>query len=388
MPFGYQSHVPLILLQDARKVRIQTERPNSGEQLSTQRLSLCVQAITAAESQSGTGGEMKTAQPVEAPVLPMGVMPTAKPAEASGPNYLPLNLYYPGLKKVFDSPPIYIVENFLTMEECEAFKVTASPLLQRSKTHAIAGLTPRENGENTVHTHATSQHYSSAPCVHRARAGSEATKGRTSLTCHLAKKAHPSPILLQKIQALTNKPFGHMELPQVARYTDSQRYVEHYDGVDPHTDAGRAFCSNGGQRVATVLCYLNDVADGGSTAFRRVNFEVKPKKGNALIFFPGFMNGELDTDALHAGMPAVDTKWVSQVWIRQYFREDGQPSSPVRLPAPETPSRPRGGGMCQPPTVPHFLRRCRTRRGRSSAHCTKASIVATAWPAMTYSRRS
>ena len=64
-------------------------------------------------------------------------------------------------------------------------------------------------------------------------------------------------------------------------------------------------------------------------ARRRVNFEVKPKKGNALIFFPGFMNGELDTDALHAGMPAIDTKWVSQVWIRQSYREDGQPSSPV-----------------------------------------------------------
>ena len=62
---------------------------------------------------------------------------------------------------------------------------------------------------------------------------------------------------------------------------------------------------------------------------RRVNFEVKPKKGRALIFFPGFMNGELDTDALHAGMPAIDTKWVSQVWIRQSFREDGQPSAPV-----------------------------------------------------------
>jgi prolyl 4-hydroxylase len=62
---------------------------------------------------------------------------------------------------------------------------------------------------------------------------------------------------------------------------------------------------------------------------RRVKFEVRPKKGRALIFFPGFMNGELDTDALHAGMPAVDTKWVSQVWIRQSFREDGQPSTPV-----------------------------------------------------------
>ena len=94
--------------------------------------------------------------------------------------------------------------------------------------------------------------YFAATCV-CASAGSEATKGRTSLTCHLAKKAHPSPILLQKIQDLTNKPFGHMELPQVARYTDSQRYVEHYDGVDPHTEAGRTFCASGGQRVATVL---------------------------------------------------------------------------------------------------------------------------------------
>ena len=62
---------------------------------------------------------------------------------------------------------------------------------------------------------------------------------------------------------------------------------------------------------------------------RRLDLEVKPCKGKALVFFPGFMNGELDTDALHAGMPAVDTKWVSQVWIRQSFREDGQPSAPV-----------------------------------------------------------
>ena len=64
---------------------------------------------------------------------------------------------------------------------------------------------------------------------------------------------------------------------------------------------------------------------------RRLDLEVKPCKGKALVFFPGFMNGELDTDALHAGMPAVDTKWVSQVWIRQSFREDGQPSSPVPI---------------------------------------------------------
>jgi len=122
-----------------------------------------------------------------------------------------------------------------------------------------------------------------------------------------------------------------MELPQVARYASSQRYVEHYDGVDPHTEAGRAFCHSGGQRVATVLVYLNNVGSGGCTRFKRLDLEVAPKKRSALVFFPGFMNGELDTDALHAGMPAVDTKWVSQVWIRKEFREDGQPSSPVPI---------------------------------------------------------
>jgi len=221
------------------------------------------------------------------------------PSADAQPTHMPINMNYPGLEKLHDKPPIFFCHDFLSEVECAALIETAGPLLQRSKTHAVAG--------------------------------SEATKGRTSLTCHLAKKVHPCPILLQKIHMLTGKPYGHMELPQVARYTDSQRYVEHYDGVDPHTEAGRAFCANGGQRIATVLMYLNHVRDGGCTFFRRLNVEVKPKKGGAIIFFPGFMNGELDTDALHAGMPAVDTKWVSQVWLRQSFREDGQPSQPVPL---------------------------------------------------------
>jgi len=230
--------------------------------------------------------------------LPNKVEYTAEAME-HGFTFLPLNQDYPGLKRVHESPPVFIVQDFLNDEECAALIQTAGPLLQRSKTHAAAG--------------------------------SEATKGRTSLTCHLEKKVYPCPILLKKIHHLTRKPYGHMELPQVARYASSQRYVEHYDGVDPHTEAGRSFCHAGGQRVATVLVYLNDVSDGGCTYFKRLDLAIKPDKGTALVFFPGFMNGELDTDALHAGMPAIDTKWVSQVWLRQSFREDGQPSSPVPI---------------------------------------------------------
>ena len=224
--------------------------------------------------------------------------PASKPAPFD-PLYLPLDLSYPGLSKVCEKPPIFVCEDFLSAAECEQLIKVSGPLLQRSKTHAAAG--------------------------------SEATNGRTSLTCHLAKKTAPCPAILAKIQKLTSKPFGHMELPQVARYTDSQRYVEHYDGVDPHTPAGKAFVASGGQRVATVLMYLNDVDVGGGTSFRRINVEIKPRKGHAVIFFPAFMNGELDPDALHAGMPPTGVKWVSQVWIRQSQRADGQPSVAVPI---------------------------------------------------------
>ena len=101
--------------------------------------------------------------------------------------YMPIDQTYPGLRKVHEKPPIYFVDGFLTDAECEHLIAVATPLLQRSKTHATGG--------------------------------SEHTKGRTSLTCHLSKKTAPCPAIMQKLQRLTNKPFGHMELPQVIRRT-------------------------------------------------------------------------------------------------------------------------------------------------------------------------
>ena len=62
--------------------------------------------------------------------------------------------------------------------------------------------------------------------------------------------------------------------------------------------------------------YLNDVAQGGGTYFRRIDFEARPRKGCAVIFFPGYLNGELDPDALHCGLPPVGVKWVSQARTR------------------------------------------------------------------------
>lgn len=52
----------------------------------------------------------------------------------------------------------------------------------------------------------------------------------------------------------------------------------------PHIPS--TFCANGGQRLATVLCYLNDVTDGGHTAFRRVKaFGSELRSGRSIMLY-------------------------------------------------------------------------------------------------------
>ena len=94
-------------------------------------------------------------------------------------------------------------------------------------------------------------------------------------------------------------------------------YKPHYDAFDTASSDGRRFAQNGGQRVCTVLVYLNDVENGGETSFSKLGLRVKPRKGTALVFFPATLDGVLDQHYLHAAEPAQDLKWVSQIWIRQ-----------------------------------------------------------------------
>jgi prolyl 4-hydroxylase len=209
----------------------------------------------------------------------------------SAPVYNGVNPNYPGLKVLHNSPPVFCVENFLTPAECD-FLVSAA--------HDAFG---------------------PAPVV--GKGTGEITPSRTSSTCYLAREDLPD--LLRKITLLTGKPVDHCELPQVGRYLPSQQYLQHYDAFDLSTEDGRRFAANGGQRTITVLIYLNDVHRGGATRFPAIDLDVQPVRGMALVFFPATIDGMLDQMALHAAMPAVDPKYVSQVWIRQ-GPYNGQPS--------------------------------------------------------------
>jgi prolyl 4-hydroxylase len=210
------------------------------------------------------------------------------------PIYNGVNPNYPNLKVLHQNPPIFTVDNFLTSAECDFLITIAQDC------------------------------FSPAPVV--GSGAGEVSPSRTSSTCYLAREDLPE--YLRKVSYLTGKPVEHFELPQVGRYFPTQQYKQHFDAFDLSDENGRRFAANGGQRTVTVLVYLNDVLRGGETSFPTLNIDVQPKKGTALVFFPSTIDGLLDQNTLHAAKPAIDTKYVSQVWIRQGYY-DGIPSKRI-----------------------------------------------------------
>ena len=213
------------------------------------------------------------------------------------PMYNGINPSYPGLRIINTQPPIFCVDHFLSELECHFLIAHAS------------------------------DSFGPAPVV--GKGAGEVSPSRTSSTCYLAREDVPD--VLRKISVLTGKPYDHCELPQVGRYFPTQQYLQHYDAFDLSTEDGRRFAMNGGQRTITVLIYLNTVTHGGATRFPALDLEVRPVRGMALVFFPATVDGLLDQMALHAALPAIDTKYVSQVWIRQSTYV-GQPSKRLAQP--------------------------------------------------------
>lgn len=104
------------------------------------------------------------------------------------------------------------------------------------------------------------------------------------------------------------------QLPQVGRYSRGELYAPHFDAgapsaaavgnappthpcsplatfapVLPSGPAGPDFLRNGGQRVSTLLVYLNTPGDGtGLTSFPTLQLAFAPRRGTALLFHPAF----------------------------------------------------------------------------------------------------
>mmetsp|Transcript_13864 Transcript_13864/g.20680 ORF Transcript_13864/g.20680 Transcript_13864/m.20680 type:complete len:387 (+) Transcript_13864:53-1213(+) len=133
--------------------------------------------------------------------------------------------------------------------------------------------------------------------------------------------------------AMKENPAKHaqyFEAPTVIRYEEGQ-------ALSPHFDANRSAetedKNRGGQTLATLLLYLNNVDEGGQTRFgllppqngersnndNNIALTVQPKAGDAVLFFPADKDGNFDERLEHEGCAALDTKWIARIW-RHYER--------------------------------------------------------------------
>lgn len=195
-----------------------------------------------------------------------------------------VNTSYPNLYKGLDNPPLYGIKEFLTPMECQQ-------LINLAKDNMIKSLVV--NDKDVV------------------------SDTRTSNTFFLGRKNELYNLLSEKVSKLLNVPVEQQELPQITLYKYGQFYREHYDHFNSTTESGKNSLKNGGQRIATVLIYLNQPIEGGGTHFKKLGFKVRPRTGSTLLFFPCTIDGRYDPLTLHEAEEAKDDKWVCQIWIRQ-----------------------------------------------------------------------
>jgi prolyl 4-hydroxylase len=206
------------------------------------------------------------------------------------------------LHLVHQSPPVLVIENFFTHEECQqVIDIAMAP---------SDGHTPMEVRSATFSPLAQSQRTS------------------TSWFCYYSQL----PTLLAKTRHILGIPLPQLEEPQIVRYRAGEEFTWHYDEV-PRSQMG-----NGGQRLATLLVYLNTVENGGETVFRDLKqcvdkagqlcqeqLSVQPVEGHALLFFPAYRDGRPDDRTLHKGGMAASEKWIVQMWIHERAYEAAVP---------------------------------------------------------------
>ncbi|KAH1072750.1 hypothetical protein J1N35_025078 [Gossypium stocksii] len=199
-------------------------------------------------------------------------------------------------------PRAFIYHNFLSMEECEYLIDLAKPHMKKSK---VVDSKTGKSEDSSVRT----------------SSGTFLPRGRDKIIKSIEKR----------IADFTFIPVEHGEGLQVLHYEVGQKYEPHYDYFKDEVNT-----RNGGQRIATVLMYLSDVEEGGETVFPSAKgnisavpwwnelsecgkrgLSVRPKMGDALLFWSMKPDATLDLSSLHGGCPVIrGNKWSSTKWMR------------------------------------------------------------------------
>ncbi|KAL2940323.1 putative prolyl 4-hydroxylase 10 [Bienertia sinuspersici] len=225
-------------------------------------------------------------------------------------------------------PRAFVYHNFLSKDECEYLITLASPHMEKSQ--VVDEQTGKSKDSRHIILHSLFilfhlrfifRYLFSFSSRVRTSSGTFLPRGRDKIIRTIE----------QRIADFTFLPADHGEGLQVLHYEAGQKYEPHFDYfLEEYSTA------NGGQRIATVLMYLSDVEEGGETVFPSAKgnvsdvpywnelsecgkggLSVKPKRGDALLFWSMKPDASLDPLSLHAGCPVIrGDKWSATKWIR------------------------------------------------------------------------
>jgi len=218
--------------------------------------------------------------------LPPAV-PVPEPELADSPLYLDAGDRRVAVLSSMAMPRVVVFGGLLSDEECDALIAAARPRMSRSLTVAT------KTGGEEVNDDRTSQ-------------GMFFQRGETALVSRIE----------ARIAKLLRWPVQNGEGIQVLQYVPGTEYKPHFDYFDPDESGTPTILKRGGQRVGTVVMYLNEPEKGGGTTFPNVFLEVAPKRGNAVFF--SYERPHPSTKTLHGGAPVIaGEKWIATKWLRE-----------------------------------------------------------------------
>lgn len=185
------------------------------------------------------------------------------------------------------NPRVVVFGDFLSLQECQELIDLAKPRMTRSQT------------------------------VVNATGGSEVNEARTSQGMFFGRGENELCARIEaRIAALVNWPVENGEGIQILRYAPGAEYKPHFDYFDPSQPGSAAILKRGGQRVGTVVMYLNTPEVGGATTFPDAGIDVHAVAGQAVFFAYGLPHPS--TKTLHGGAPVKEgEKWVATKWLRE-----------------------------------------------------------------------
>ena len=230
--------------------------------------------------------------------------------DASGLNTDFIGVGNPRVEKLSDEPRAYLYHGFLSPEEAAHLIKIGEPHLKRST--VVGG--KKDTGEDNGLTDDV----------------------RTSHGTFIPKEYDDIVYSVEKrVEQFSQISYENQEQLQLLRYFVGQQYKDHMDGL---------FSENGGKRIATVLMFLHEPDKGGETSFphgkplpyvkERLRgmkdtlsdcawrdgrgLSVRPKVGDAVLFFSFDRKGNSDQGSMHASCPTLGgVKWTATKWIHE-----------------------------------------------------------------------